>query len=447
MLVRNKDHVFCTISQFKIKAIGVFRPSCRLRQRWRDVCAGAVSGGGARPSQTALKSAAPLLHSDIIDATFGSGAGLYRRPLDEELNESFCLRCAAAYLAVMSLTAAGKSFQEDAKGFTQSREHSHTVIVIGAGVAGLLAALQLSMKPGLAFHATIIADEQPPDEKFHAGAPPHAFEPLDISDEVLRFLDLVKLRTSVTPSFCHPDAQAIRSWDGKLLQWIERSQPIADTQEFRRILIKLAIERGVEFMWNTRVIDLADVGWGVVCLLSDRTQTAADLLIGCDGPRSMVRTIIEGGPDSRLNSDPSGVLAFSAEFRDSTGALNSLVDQTQHFYGPRLSAHVYSFKDGLYKFQIYVSSSIDAKTSENPADLKDGPLLPAYRNLMVLARANSPTTHLIRLLQTGTACPNLCRTVCNVRPPLRRLATGRMVVLGSASTAHDSPCFRPSNTF
>jgi 2-polyprenyl-6-methoxyphenol hydroxylase-like FAD-dependent oxidoreductase len=347
----------------------------------------------------------------------------------------------------MSLTAEGKSFQEDAKGFTQSREHSHTVIVVGAGVAGLLAALQLSMKPGLAFHATIIADEQPPDEKSRAGAPPHAFEPLDISDEVLQFLDLVKLRSSVTPSFCYPDAQAIRSWDGKLLQWIERSHPIADTQEFRRVLIKLAVERGVEFMWNTRVIDLADVGWGVVCLLSDRTQTAADLLLGCDGPRSMVRTIIEGGPDSRLNSDPSGVLAFSAEFRDSTGALNSLVDQTQHFYGPRLSAHVYSFKDGLYKFQIYVSSSIDAKTSENPADLKDGPLLPAYRNLMVLARANSPTTHLIRLLQTGTACPNLCRTVCNVRPPLRRLATGRMVVLGSASTAHDSPCFRPSNTF
>jgi 2-polyprenyl-6-methoxyphenol hydroxylase-like FAD-dependent oxidoreductase len=344
----------------------------------------------------------------------------------------------------MSLTAAGKSFQEDAKGFTQSREHSHTVIVVGAGVAGLMAALYLSMKPGLGFHATIIADEAPPDDKSQAKVPP-AFEPLDINDDVMRFLDLVKIRSVVAPSFCHPDAKAIRSWNGKLLQWIERSHPIADTQEFRHILIKLAVERGVEFMWNTRVIDLADVGWGVVCLLSDRTQSAADLLIGCDGPRSMVRTIIEGGQDARLNSDPTGILAFSAEFRDSTGALNSLVDQTQHFYGPRLSAHVFSFKDGLYKFQIYVNSSIDAKTSDNPADLKDGPLLPAYRNLMILARTNSPTTHLIRLLQTGTACNNLCRHVCSVRPPLRRLAAGRMVILGSASMAHDSPCFRPSN--
>jgi 2-polyprenyl-6-methoxyphenol hydroxylase-like FAD-dependent oxidoreductase len=351
------------------------------------------------------------------------------------------LHCAVC--SSMSLTAAGKSFQEDAKGFTQTREHSHTVIVIGAGVAGLLSALHFSMKPGLGFHATIIADEPPPDEKSSSTVPP-AFEPLDISDAVMRYLDFVKLRSSVAPSFCHPDAKAVRSWDGRLLQWIEHPHPIADTQEFRRILIKVAAERGVDFMWNTRVIELADVGWGVVCLLSDRTQTAADLLVGCDGPRSMVRTTIEGGLDSRFTCDPSGVLAFSAEFRDSTRALLSLVDQTQHFYGPLMSAHVYPFKDGLYKFQIYVSSSIDAKTSDNPADLKGGPLLPAYRNLMVLARANSPTPHLIRLLQTGTACPNLCRHIGNVRPPLTRLATGRMVVLGSASMAHDCPCFRPS---
>ena len=345
----------------------------------------------------------------------------------------------------MSLTAAGKSFQEDAKGFTQTREHSHTVIVVGAGVAGLLAALHFSLKPGLGFHATVIADESPPDSKAAADAP-HAFEPLDITDEVVRYLDSLKIRTSLAPSFCHPDAKAVRSWDGKLLQWIDRSHPIADTQEFRRILIQLAVDRGVDFLWNTRVIDLADVGWGVVCLLSDRTQTAADLLVGCDGPQSMVRTVIEGGPNARLHSDPSGVLAFSAEYRDSTGALLSLVDQTQHFYGPHMTAHVCSFKDRLYKFQIYVSSSLDAKTSENPAELKDGPLLPAYRNLMVLARTNSPTTHLIRLLQTGTSCPNLCRYVCNVRPPLTRLAAGRMVVLGSASMAHDSPCFRPSDS-
>ena len=77
----------------------------------------------------------------------------------------------------MSLTAAGKSFQEDAKGFTQTREHSHTVIVIGAGVAGLLSALHFSMKPGLGFHATIIADEPPPDEKSSSTVPP-AFEPI-----------------------------------------------------------------------------------------------------------------------------------------------------------------------------------------------------------------------------------------------------------------------------
>lgn len=343
----------------------------------------------------------------------------------------------------MSLTAAGKCFQEDAKGFTQSREHSHTVIVVGAGVAGLLAALHLSIKPGLGFHAKVIADEPPPDSE-SAALTPHPFEPLDISDEVVRYLDSIKLTSRVAPCFCHPDAKAIRSWDGKLLQWIDRSHPIADTQEFRRILIELAVERGVEFMWNTRVIDLADVGWGVVCLLSDRTQTAADFLVGCDGPQSLVRTAIEGGPNARLNSDPSGFLAFSAEYRDGAGALQSLLDQTQHFYGPHLTAHVYAFKDGLFKFQIYVSSSTDAKTSQNPADLIDGPLLSAYRNLMVIARTNSPTTHLIRLLQTGTACPNLCRYICNVRPPLTRLAAGRMVVLGSASIAHDSPCFRPS---
>jgi 2-polyprenyl-6-methoxyphenol hydroxylase-like FAD-dependent oxidoreductase len=344
----------------------------------------------------------------------------------------------------MSLTASGKSFHEDAKGFTQSREHSHTVIVIGAGVAGLLAALHLSMKPGLGFHATIISDESPPDTTNASVSVPSPFEPLDISDDVIRFLDLLKLRGSVTPSFCHPDAQAIRSWDGKLLQWIEHSHPIADTQEFRCILIQLAVERGVKFIWNMGVIDLADVGWGVVCLLSDRTQTAADLLVGCDGPRSIVRTKIEGGPDPRFDSDPSGFLAFSAEFRDSTGALHSLVDQSQHFYGPHLTAHVYPFKNGLYKFQIYASISIDARTSENPANLKDGPLIPAYRNLMVLARSNSPTTHLIRLLQTGTACSQLCRHICNVRPPLTSLAAGRMVIIGSASMAHDSPCFRPS---
>ena len=344
---------------------------------------------------------------------------------------------------VMSLTAAGKSFQEDAKGFTQSREHSHTVIVIGSGVAGLLTALHLSMKPGLGFHATIIADEPPPPLNSEADTP-RPFEPLDLSDEVMRYLDVVKLRSHVASCFCHPDAKAVRSWDGTLLQWTERPHPIADTHEFRRILINVAVERGVQFMWNTRVIDMADVGWGVVCLLGDRSQTAADLLVGCDGPQSMVRMAVEGGPDARRHSDPSGVLAFSAEFRDSAGALLSLVEQTQHFYGPNMTAHVCLFNDGLYKFQIYVSSAIDAKTSDNRAELKDGPLPLAYRNLMVLARMNSPASHLIRLLSSGTACPKLCRHICNIRPPLTRLAAGRMVVLGSASMAHDSPCFRPS---
>jgi len=344
----------------------------------------------------------------------------------------------------MSLTAAGKSFQEDAKGFTQARDHSHTVIIIGSGVAGLLTALHLSMKPGLGFHATIISDEPPPDFSNPDAGAPRPFEPLDLSDEVMKYLDVVKLRSHAASCSCHPDAKAFRSWDGKLLQWIERPHPIADNEAFRRVLINVAMERGVEFMWNTCVIDLADVGWGVVCLLSDRSQTAADLLVGCDGPQSMVRMAIEGGPDARRNSDPSGVLAFSAEFRDSAGALLSLVDQTQHFYGPNMTAHVYRFTDGLYRFQVYVSSSIDAKTSDNRAELKDGPLLPAYRNLMVLARMNSPTSHLIRLLTSGTASPKLCRHVCSVRPPLTRLAAGRMVILGSASMAHDSPSFRPS---
>lgn len=78
--------------------------------------------------------------------------------------------------------------------------------------------------------------------------------------------------------------------DGRLSQVMPRAALYAALGE-------LARERGAEVVYDKQLVDAASTGDGVRATFADGTTATGDLLVGCDGIHSPVRTIID--PDAR----------------------------------------------------------------------------------------------------------------------------------------------------
>ncbi|MBI3900584.1 MAG: FAD-dependent monooxygenase [Chlamydiia bacterium] len=77
--------------------------------------------------------------------------------------------------------------------------------------------------------------------------------------------------------------------------------------QFLRSEMRCLLSEGIDIKWNKRLIKFEDNGDQVVAFFEDGAHVTGDLLVGCDGGRSIVRELLPHAYGNRLGSIPKVV--------------------------------------------------------------------------------------------------------------------------------------------
>jgi 2-polyprenyl-6-methoxyphenol hydroxylase-like FAD-dependent oxidoreductase len=192
-----------------------------------------------------------------------------------------------------------------------------TAIVIGAGIAGPVAATALR-RAGIS--ATIY--------EAYPGVSDGIGGDLALAANGMRALEIIGVDDGVR-AIALPITGQIMSVNGRGLglpglDGVEPMQMIG-RGDLQRVLRDRAVEAGVQFRYDKRLVAVENTATGVTASFSDGTTATADVLIGADGVRSTVRALIDpaapsagytgllgfqGSAELSLDLDP-GVMTFA----------------------------------------------------------------------------------------------------------------------------------------
>ncbi|MEU9685678.1 FAD-dependent oxidoreductase [Amycolatopsis japonica] len=181
-----------------------------------------------------------------------------------------------------------------------------------------------------------------------------------------------------------------------------------------------AVRRGIEIRYGKRLADARETGDGVLATFEDGSSAEGDLLIGADGLRSRVRTIIDPkAPSPRyvplLNT---GGLAEGLRLDDEPGVMHMT-------FGKRLFfAHVVHPDGGVWWF-----ANVPRKREPSPADLT---VTTTWREDLIrgLAVDRTPAVEIVR------ATREIYRPWATYDfPSVPTWRTDRMVIIGDAAHA------------
>lgn len=176
-----------------------------------------------------------------------------------------------------------------------------TALVIGGGIAGPVTALALR-KAGI--EATVY--EAHPGTADGVGAmlmvAPNGLNALAVigADEVVRAVG------QPVPGVVMGDSQGNRFLESAGLPGVPDSHAMARSDLFR-VLHDYAVAQGVRVEHGKRLVGAEETPAGITARFADGTTATGDVLIGADGIRSTVRTLID--PDAP-GPDYGGVLSF-----------------------------------------------------------------------------------------------------------------------------------------
>lgn len=192
-----------------------------------------------------------------------------------------------------------------------------TAIVIGGGIAGPVAATALQ-QAGI----TATVYEAYPAVSDGIGGD------LALAANGMRALGIIGVDDAVR-AIALPITGQIMSVNGRGLELpgldgVEPMQMVG-RGDLQRILRDRGVEAGVEFHYDKRLVTVENTATGVTASFSDGTTATADVLLGADGVRSTVRTLIDptapgagytgllgfqGSAELALDLDP-GVMTFA----------------------------------------------------------------------------------------------------------------------------------------
>jgi 2-polyprenyl-6-methoxyphenol hydroxylase-like FAD-dependent oxidoreductase len=192
-----------------------------------------------------------------------------------------------------------------------------SAIVIGGGIAGPVAAIALQ-QAGIS--ATVY--EAYPAVSDGIGGD------LALAANGMRALGIIGVDDAVR-AIALPITGQIMSVNGRGLELpgldgVEPMQMVG-RGDLQRVLRDRAVDAGVEFRYDERLVAVKNTATGVTASFSDGTSATADVLIGADGVRSTVRTLIDpaapragytgmlgfqGSAELALDLDP-GVMTFA----------------------------------------------------------------------------------------------------------------------------------------
>lgn len=167
---------------------------------------------------------------------------------------------------------------------------SETILIVGGGIGGLTSAAALAQQ---GFKVTLL-EAAPEFGEIGAG--------LTITPNAMKGLDFIGACERVAAAGVEPGKQRFTHWqDGRTLVSVDRSTQRAKygapyitihRADIHEVLLDVAREAGVDLRANSPVV----ASEGTTAILADGTRISADVLIGADGVKSVIRQRFEAEP-------------------------------------------------------------------------------------------------------------------------------------------------------
>ncbi len=206
--------------------------------------------------------------------------------------------------------------------------NARTAVIIGGGIAGPVAAMALR-KAGI--DATVYEAYQSTADGVGGG--------LSIAPNGLRALAVLGADQIVRDIGTPITAMVLESWTGKRLGEFGNLPGLPPQQfvwrgDLYRALYDEAARRGIRIAHGKRFVGATGAGGAVTARFADGTEATGDVLIGADGIRSAVRSVIDpAAPGPRY----AGLLSFAAWLKDTgvpdTGGKMHLSFGKRGFFG------------------------------------------------------------------------------------------------------------------
>ncbi|MGH3735112.1 MAG: FAD-dependent oxidoreductase [Micromonosporaceae bacterium] len=296
--------------------------------------------------------------------------------------------------------------------------HVKTALVIGGGIGGPVAAMALR-RAGI--DATVY--------EAYAGTADGIGGGLSIAPNGLQALAAIDAAEPVRAIGVPMRALVLRSWTGRQLAELATPAGLEPMRfvwrtELYRALHDEAAARGIPVETGKRLVAAEETGDGVTARFADGTVASADILIGADGIRSTVRTLIDpAAPRPRYTR----LLGFGARMAD-TG-LPDTDDKAQMIFGRR----------AFFGYQVYGNGEggwFANLPHRRPMTMAEARRTASEEWLRVLADAfagdRTPATELIR--RTDPAELVVTGAMEDI-PTVPTWSRGRMVLLGDAAHA------------
>lgn len=288
-----------------------------------------------------------------------------------------------------------------------------TALVIGGGIAGPVAATAL-LKAGI--QATVYEAYPTLAEGIGGGLAlaPNGLAALGIigADAAVR-----ALATPVTGT-----VMAIGENTRRLpsLADVEPLQ-IVGRGDLHRVLHDRAVEAGVRFEYGKRLVAAADGPDSVTARFDDGATSIADVLIGADGVRSTVRTLID---PKAPGAGYTGMLGFQG-YVDAGPDLDPEPGVMTFAFGKRAYYLFWKMADG----RVTWGANLPSKQYMSLTDARAIPSGQWLRTLRETYAGDLPG----ELLANRTTAENLDITgAIHIMPPVPRWHRGRMVLVGDA---------------
>lgn len=286
-----------------------------------------------------------------------------------------------------------------------------TAIVIGGGIAGPVAATALK-QAGIS--ATVY--EAYPELSYGIGGD------LALAANGMRALGIIGVDEAVR-ALALPISGQIMSVNGREfeLPGLDAVEPMqmVGRGDLQRVLRDRAVQAGVEFHYDKRLVSVENTATGVTAGFSDGTSTTADVLIGADGVRSTVRTLID---PAAPGAGYTGLLGFQ-------GSAKIDLD---------LDPGVMTFAFGKRAYYLYWKTSDGRVTwganlpSTQYLSTTDARKVPAADWLTTLRETYAGDTPGGQLADLTTEDALQVLGAIHIMPPVPRWHRDRMVLVGDA---------------
>ncbi|MFC8129204.1 FAD-dependent oxidoreductase [Streptomyces sp. NPDC057302] len=310
---------------------------------------------------------------------------------------------------------------------TTADRRTRTALVIGGGIAGLVAAMALH-KAGI--EATVYEAYEDPAPGGHAPGGGSRFGGgMTIAPNGQQALEAIDAAQTVSAIGTPVTALGLRSWTGRHLAQLTPPADLPTTRfvwrkELHESMAAEADRRGIPLHRGRRLLDATDTGTGVTARFSDGSQERADILIGADGLRSTVRSLID---PSVPKPHYAGVLTFTARVQKTE--LPSTEGVLYMCYGKRAYFAYQIFDDGSAAW----SANLPHREPLTQAEAQAVGAEEWHRRLTeAFADDRTPAPDLL----SETAAQDLLITgPTETMPPVRTWSRGRMILIGDAAHA------------